>query len=62
MTVTVKGRLEKVDGRKLRFSIEAYDEIDKISEGTHERFVIDALRFNTSIDEKASKFHNHSGS
>ena len=57
MTVTIKGRLEKVDGRKLRFSIAAYDEIDKISEGTHERFVIDAMRFNTNIDEKTSRFH-----
>ena len=62
MTVTVKGRLEKVDGRKLRFSIESYDEIDKISEGTHERFIIDATRFNASIDEKNSKFHNRSAS
>ena len=60
MTVTIKGRLEKMDGRKLRFSIAAYDEIDKISEGTHERFVIDAKRFNRSIDEKAAKFKKSS--
>ena len=56
MTVTVKGKLEEVDGRKLRFSVAAHDEIDKISEGTHERFIIDAMRFNASIDEKVSKF------
>ena len=60
MTVTVKGRLEEFDGRKLRFSVVGYDEIDKISEGIHERFIIDAARFNASIDEKISKFHNSS--
>jgi fluoroacetyl-CoA thioesterase len=60
MTVTIKGRLEEVDGRKLCFSVAGYDEIDKISEGIHERFIIDAVRFNASIDEKTSKFHNSS--
>ena len=45
MTVTVKGKLEEVEGRKLRFSVAGYDEIDKISEGIHERFIIDADPF-----------------
>ena len=62
MTVTVKGKLEEVAGRKLRFSVAGYDEIDKISEGTHERFIIDAVRFNASIDEKVSKFQRRSTS
>jgi len=44
MTVTVRVKLEKVDGRKLSFSVAADDGIDKISEGTHERFVIDAAK------------------
>lgn len=54
-TVTVKGKLEKVEGRKLTFSIVADDGVDKISEGTHERFVINAEKFNASIDDKKSK-------
>jgi fluoroacetyl-CoA thioesterase len=62
MTVTIKGRLEEVDGRKLRFSVAGYDEIDKISEGIHERVIIDAARFNASIEKKASKFHGGSAS
>ena len=62
MTVTVKGKLEEVDGRRLRFSIAGYDEIDKISEGIHERFIIDAARFSANIDKKTSKFHNSSAS
>lgn len=55
LTVTVRGKLEKVDGRKLSFSLVADDGIDKISEGTHERFVIDAARFNNKLAEKAAR-------
>jgi fluoroacetyl-CoA thioesterase len=53
LTVTVDVRLVEVDGRKLRFELSAHDGIDKISEGTHERFVIDAARFNAKVAEKA---------
>jgi fluoroacetyl-CoA thioesterase len=49
MTVTVKGKLEKVDGRKLSFSIEAFDEKDRISGGTHDRFIILAEKFNAAV-------------
>jgi fluoroacetyl-CoA thioesterase len=55
MTVTVKGRLEKVDGRKLSFAIEAFDDQDQISSGTHDRFIIDAEKFNAAVDKKAAK-------
>ena len=55
MTITVKGKLEKMDGRKLTFSLEAYDDVDKISEATHERFVINAEKFNAAIDCKKAK-------
>ena len=52
-TVTVKGTLEKVEGKKLTFHLEANDGPDKISEGTHERFVINATKFNASVAKKA---------
>jgi len=52
LTVSVKVKLEEVGGRKLVFSIVADDGIDKISEGTHERFVIDAAKFNAKVAEK----------
>src|SRR5512133_3117500 len=44
-TVTVHVTLEKVEGRKLTFSLRAHDGVDTISEGTHQRFVIDPVRF-----------------
>ncbi len=55
LTVNVKVKLEEVEGRKLVFSIVADDGIDTISEGTHDRFIIDAAKFNTKVAEKEKK-------
>ena len=52
LTVTVDVRLDQVEGRKLSFTVSAHDGVDKISEGTHERFVIDAAKFNERIAAK----------
>ena len=52
MTVTIKGKLEKVEGRKLSFSLEAFDDKDPISRGTHDRFVIEAEKFNAAVAKK----------
>ena len=52
LTITVKGKLEKVEGRKLSFSLVADDGVDKISEGTHDRFIISAAKFNAKMAAK----------
>jgi fluoroacetyl-CoA thioesterase len=52
-TVTVDVHLDRVEGRRLFFTVSAHDGMDKISEGTHERFVIDAARFRARVAEKA---------
>jgi fluoroacetyl-CoA thioesterase len=52
LTVTIKGRLAKVDGRKLSFVLEASDGVDSIGQATHERFIIDAEKFNASVARK----------
>jgi fluoroacetyl-CoA thioesterase len=54
LTVTVNVKLEEVEGRKLVFSIVADDGIDKISEGTHDRFIIDAAKFNAKMASKTN--------
>ena len=54
-TVTVKGALEKVEGRKLTFTLTAHDGMDQISTGTHQRYVIDADKFNAQVAQKASR-------
>ncbi len=55
MNITVKGKLDKMEGRKLTFKLEAFDDAEKISEATHERYVIDAEKFNAAIGKKAAK-------
>ena len=39
-TVTVRAELLEVDGRKLRFRVEAHDEDNKVGDGTHRRAVV----------------------
>ena len=56
LTVTVDVKLEEVDGRRLVFSIVADDGIDTISKGTHERFIIEAAKFNRKVSEKLDKY------
>lgn len=53
LTVTVDVRLDKVDGRRLTFSVSAHDGVDKIAEGAHERVVIDAAKFNAKVAGKS---------
>lgn len=52
MEVRAVAELIEVDGKKLRFKVEAFDEKDKIGEGTHDRFVIDVEKFMSRIDAK----------
>jgi fluoroacetyl-CoA thioesterase len=55
LTVTVQARLERVEGRKLTFSVSAHDGVDAICSGTHERFVIDTARFEAKAREKRAR-------
>ncbi|OPX45683.1 fluoroacetyl-CoA thioesterase [Ruminiclostridium hungatei] len=52
MTVTARAVLTGVDGKRLVFSVEAFDEKDKIGEGTHERFIVNRERFLTKANGK----------
>jgi len=42
--VTVRAELLEIDGRKLRFKVEAHDEDKKVGEGTHRRAIIAVQR------------------
>jgi fluoroacetyl-CoA thioesterase len=41
MNVTITVELTEIDRRRLGFKFEVHDEIEKVGEGTHERFIID---------------------
>jgi fluoroacetyl-CoA thioesterase len=55
MEVRVRTEIVTVEGRKLVFQLEAFDQVEKIGEATHERFIIVADKFNARVAEKASK-------
>ena len=52
MQVRIRAELLEVDGRRARFKVEAWDAVDKIAEGEHERFIIDKARFNERLEKK----------
>jgi len=45
MQVRARAELTSIDGKKLTFQIEAWDEAEKIGEALHERFLIDKEKF-----------------
>ena len=56
MKVRIRMELVSVDGRKLTFKAEAWDELEKVAEGEHGRFVIDIDRFRENYEAKLLKW------
>ncbi len=56
MRVTAKCTLTEVDRRRLGFTFEVHDELDKIGEGTHERFIIDREKQQQRLQEKLTRW------
>lgn len=54
MKVTAKAELLSIEGKKLTFKIDAYDEQEKIGEGTHERYIIELSKFLERTGRKAT--------
>jgi predicted thioesterase len=50
--VTFTAEVTAVDGRRIQFRVEAWDEKEKIGQGTHERAVINVAKFATRLAEK----------
>ncbi len=44
--------LVEIDGRRLVFSVSVTDERDKISEGVHERFIVNSEKFMSKVNAK----------
>lgn len=55
MRVLARATLRAVDGRRLTYEVEAHDDLEKIAEGTHERFQVSQARFLERIAEKAKR-------
>jgi predicted thioesterase len=52
MEVRFRAELVEVDRRRLLFKVEAWDEVEKIGEGQHERYIIDQARFLSGVEKK----------
>jgi predicted thioesterase len=52
MTVTFRSEITSVEGRRVNFKVEAFDEKEKIAEGTHQRFIVNVERFVARVQEK----------
>ena len=55
LEVTASGELIAVQGRKLTFTVSAHDGVDLISQGRHERFVINKRKFDAKVAAKAAR-------
>jgi|SRR4051794_32448545 len=55
MNVTFRSEVLSVDGRKVNFKVEAFDEKEQVAAGTHERALVDIARFATRVTAKAAR-------
>jgi fluoroacetyl-CoA thioesterase len=52
MKVTARVRIEELDGRRIVFSAEVFDEKEKVGEGRHVRVIVDQARFMEKVKGK----------
>ncbi|MFV0466399.1 MAG: thioesterase family protein [Lachnospiraceae bacterium] len=52
MKVTCRTTLTEIDGRKLVFEVSVSDETGEVGNGTHERFLVQADKFQSRADAK----------
>ena len=52
MTVRCESTLTNAEGKRLTFSVAAYDDAGLIGQGIHERYVVDGHRFMSQAEKK----------
>jgi fluoroacetyl-CoA thioesterase len=52
LTVRARAELLEVEGHKLTFKVEAFDDQEKVGEGTHRRVIIDLEEFKERVEKK----------
>ena len=55
MTVRAEAELIEIDRRRLVFSVKAWDEVELVGEGMHERFIVDMEKFTNKCNSKIKK-------
>lgn len=52
MTLRATAEVTKIDGRNVTFRVEAFDDRERIGDGTHTRVVVNVDRFDARIQKK----------
>jgi len=52
MKIRARAELIEVQGRKLTFKVQAWDEVEQIGEASHIRFIVDEDKFLAKVGEK----------
>ena len=55
MSVTFRAEVIEVNDRRINFRVEAFDEREKVGEGTHERAIINVAKFTARVRAKAEE-------
>lgn len=53
MRVTARAEVTGVEGRTIRFRLEAHDERELIGDGTHERVAVNVAKFDLRVQKKS---------
>jgi len=52
--VTAEAEVTRIDGRRIDFTVRAFDGVESIGSGTHQRMLIELARFNDRLKAKMS--------
>lgn len=52
LKLRAEATITSIDGRKIIFDVRAFDEREEIGSGTHERFIVDRIKFQSKADGK----------
>ena len=52
LTIKAEAVITKIDDRKIIFDVKAFDGVDEIGSGTHERFIVNKEKFQSKADLK----------
>lgn len=52
MTLRATAEVTKIDGRNVEFRVEAFDDRERIGDGTHKRVVVNVERFDKRVQRK----------
>jgi predicted thioesterase len=55
MSVRAVAELTEIDGKRLVFKVEAFDNKEQIGQGTHERYIIDIEKFSRKAEAKLNE-------